>query len=64
MKKVSGYISVRALGTYDYEFYVDDDVTKEEIEQKVKEYAQHRHSYNVEEGYESYTETKYRKRCN
>ena len=28
MKKVSGYISVRALGTYDYEFYVDDDVTK------------------------------------
>ena len=31
MKKVSGYISVRALGTYDYEFYVDDDVTKEEI---------------------------------
>ena len=32
MKKVSGYISVRALGTYDYEFYVDDDATDEEIE--------------------------------
>ena len=37
MKKVSGYISVRALGCYDYEFYVDDDATDEEIEQKVKD---------------------------
>lgn len=35
MKKVSGYISVRALGCYDYEFYVDDNATDEEIEQKV-----------------------------
>ncbi len=61
MKKVSGYISVRALGTYDYEFYVDDDATEEEIEQKVKECEQLSHSYNVEEGYEAYTETKYRK---
>lgn len=64
MKKVSGYISVRALGTYDYEFYVDDDTTEEEIEQKVKEYEQLSHSYNVEQGYEAYTETKYRKFCN
>lgn len=62
MKKVSGYISVRALGCYDYEFYVDDNATDEEIEQKVAEYAQLSHSYNVEEGYEAYTETKYRKR--
>lgn len=62
MKKVSGYISIRALGTYDYEFYVDDDATEEEIEQKVTEYEQLSHSYNVEEGYETYIETKYRKR--
>lgn len=62
MKKVSGYISVRALGCYDYEFYVDDDATDEEIEQKVEEYEQLSHSYSVEEGYEVYTETKYRKR--
>lgn len=61
MKKVSGYISVRALGTYDYEFYVDDDATDEEIEQKVKEYEQLSRRYDVEEGYEAYTETKYRK---
>ena len=49
MKKVSGYISVRALGTYNYEFYVDDDATDEEIEQKVAEY-------------EAYIEMRYRKR--
>ena len=32
MKKVSGFVSVRPLGCYNFEFYVDDDVTKEEIE--------------------------------
>ena len=62
MKKVSGYISVRALGCYDYEFYVDDDATDEEIEQKVAECEQPSHSYNVEEGSEAYTEKRYRKR--
>ena len=61
MKKVSGYISVRALGTYDYEFYVSDDTTEEEIEQKVRECEQLSHNYSVEEGYEAYTETRYRK---
>lgn len=62
MKKVSGYISVRALGTYNYEFYVDDDATNEEIEQKVEEHEQLSHWHDVEEGYEAYTETRYRKR--
>jgi hypothetical protein len=62
MKKVSGYISVRALGCYDYEFYVDDNATDEEIEQKVAEYEQMSRNYNVEEGCEAYTETRYRKR--
>ena len=28
MKKVSGYISVRPLGCYDFEFYVDDNATE------------------------------------
>ena len=62
MKKVSGYISVRALGTYDYEFYVDDNATEEEIEQKVKEHEQFSHNYTIEKGYEAYMETRYRKR--
>lgn len=51
MKKVSGYISVRALGCYDYEFFVDDNATDEEIEQKVAECEQMSHDYSVEEGY-------------
>lgn len=61
MKKVTGYVSVRALGCYDFEFYVDDDVTDEEIERLVDEKMQLSHSYSVEEGYEEYTEVRYRK---
>ena len=60
-KKVSGYVSVRALGCYDFEFYVDDNATDEEIQQKVDEHMQLSHDYSVEEGYEEYTETRYRK---
>ena len=62
MKKVSGYICVRALGTYNYEFYVDDNTTDEEIANKVEEYEQLSHRYTVEDGYEEYTEVCYRKR--
>lgn len=62
MKKVSGYISVRPLGTYNYEFYVDDDATDEEIKKEVERYEQLSRNYEVEEGYESYTEIKYRKK--
>ena len=62
VKKVSGYVSVRALGCYDFEFYVDDDATDEEIQRKVDEHMQLSHHYDVEEGYEEYTEVKYRKK--
>lgn len=51
MKKVSGYISVRALGCSEYEFYVDDDATDEEIAQKVAECEQLDHEYRVEDVY-------------
>ena len=37
MKKVTGYISVRALGCYDFDFYVDDNATDDEIHQKVED---------------------------
>lgn len=62
MKKVSGYVSVRALGCYDFEFYVDDNTTDEEIEAEVKKVMELSHYYSVEEGYEEYTEVCYRKR--
>lgn len=62
MKKVSGYVSARPLGCYDFEFFVDDNTTDEEIKQKVDEVMELSHSYTVEEGYEEYTEVKYRKK--
>lgn len=61
MKKVSGYISVKALGCYDYEFFVDDNTTDEEIEQMVNDRIMMSSHYDVEEGYEEYTEVKYRR---
>ena len=62
MKKVSGYVSVRALGCYDFEFFVDDNATNEEIQEQVDKTMALSYRYDVEEGYEEYTEVKYRKR--
>ena len=36
MKKVTGCIDVRALGHYDFEFYVEDDATDKEIKEQVE----------------------------
>lgn len=62
MKKVSGCIDVRALGHYDFEFYVDDDATNEEIKKKVEDVCDYYINYDVEEGYEEYTEIRHRKK--
>lgn len=62
MKKVSGCINVRALGHYDFEFYVDDDATDEEIKKKVDDVCDYYISYDVEAGYEEYTKVCYRKK--
>ena len=51
MKKVSGWISVRALGQYDFEFYVDDDATDAEIKKMVDDTIEMSVRYNVETGY-------------
>ena len=63
MKKVTGYIYVRALGEYDWEFYVPDDATNDEIKEQVEKICHYAIDYTVEEGYEEYTETCYRKKC-
>lgn len=63
MKKVSGCIYVRALGEYKFEFYVDDNATNEEIKDRVDEVCNYSIDYDVEEGYEEYTEVSYRKKC-
>lgn len=62
MKKVSGYVSVRALGCYDFEFYVDDNATDEEISEQVNSVCNYYIDYKVEDGYEEYTEICYRKK--
>ena len=62
MKKVSGYIYVRALGQYDFEFYVEDDATNEEIKEKVENVAQYTINYDVEEGYVAETQIVYRRK--
>lgn len=62
MKKVSGYIYVRALGQYDFEFYVEDNATKEEIKEQVEAVANYYIHYDVEDGYIAETQTVYRKK--
>ena len=64
MKRVKGEIDVRALGCYEFEFYVDDNVTEEEIKQKVEDACNYYIHYDVEDGYEEYTEVCYRKKLN
>lgn len=61
MKKVTGCIDVRALGRYEFEFFVEDDVTEEEIKQKVEDICDYYISWDVEDGYEAFQETVYRK---
>ena len=62
MKKVTGWISCRPLGCYNFEIYVDDDATNEEIQQKVEDMAELSIHFDVEEGYEAVQEIVYRKK--
>ena len=50
MKKVTGYISVRALGSYDFEFFVPDDTSDEEIQRLVEERKDMSCNYDVDGG--------------
>ena len=51
-KKVSGYIYVPFTHwNYEFEFYVDDGTSKEEIKKKVDEMAKIEYAFFVEDGY-------------
>lgn len=62
MKKVSGCISCRPLGSYDFEFYVEDSATDKEIAEKVDEICEFYMDYEVEDGYVAEQQTVYRKK--
>lgn len=62
MKRVTGYISVRPLGDYDFDFYVEDSATDKEIREKIDEVVQLSMDYKVEEGYIAEQKTVYRKK--
>ena len=61
MKRVKGWMSVRPIGCWDFDFFVDDDMSKEEIEEMIMDEAEYSFHYDIESGYEEYTEVKYRK---
>lgn len=62
MKKITGYVSVRPLGSYDFEFYVDDNTTDEEIQRMIDDELELSQGYEVEEGYIKEQTVTYRKK--
>ena len=62
MKRVTGYISTRPLGSYDFEFFVEDSATDQEIKQKVEDMLEFSMDYKVEEGHIAEQQTVYRKK--
>lgn len=62
MKKITGYVSVRPLGSYDFEFYVDDNTTDEEIQRMIDDELELSQGYEVEEGYIKEQTITYRKK--
>lgn len=51
MKKVTGYVSARPLGTFYFEFYVEDNATENDIQNEIDALCEVSQWYNVEEGY-------------
>lgn len=57
MKKVSGYINARPLGEFDFEFYVPENMSDEQIEEEIKKKYECYIHFETEDGYEEITET-------
>lgn len=52
MKRVTGWCSVRPIGCYNFDFFVDDNTTDKEIRKMIDEELEYSFHYDVEEGYE------------
>lgn len=57
MKRVTGSINVRPLGEYNFDFFVPDDMTDEQIRESIKKENECYISFETEDGYEEVTET-------
>lgn len=62
MKRVKYEYGCRALGYTDFEIYVPDEMTEDEIKEKIKNEIGWYLSIDIEEGYEEVTEIVYKKR--
>jgi len=62
MKRVTGCIDVRALGCYNFDFYVEDNLTEEEIKKKVEDVCEYYIDYEIEDGYEAVQKIVYQKK--
>lgn len=66
MKKVTGEIYSRPIGSFRFEYYVSDDMTSEEIEKFIMKKTGTGMYFDVEEGYEEvkHEVTEYKKKEN
>lgn len=59
MKKVKFRTGIRALGDYEDEFFVEDNVSEKEILYMIKDKCEYYLLYDVEEGYHAEQKTVY-----
>ena len=57
MKKATGYINCRPLGSFDFELMVPDDMNDDDIEELIKEKNECYIHFDVDPGYEEVTKT-------
>lgn len=57
MKRVTGSIGVRPLGDFDFDFFVPDNMSDEQIRESIKKKYECYIYFDTEDGYEEVTET-------
>lgn len=61
-EKITGILKAKGFDDYNFEFYVDDNMTEKQIEMEVYQRAGFSLDWTEEDGYEPYTVTMYRKK--